>query len=289
MRIVELGEGTPEVAVVGAIHGDEPCGARAVERLAAEAPAVDRPVKLVLANEEALERGVRYVDADLNRSFPGDAEAASHEGRLAHDLGRELRGCTTLALHSTQSCADPFAIVDTADEISRALCPRLPVAALVETDLHTDGRLIEHPHTIEVECGLQGSDAAAENAYRIVRGFLSTTNALPKADAETSADADTDADANDGDGEASTDEETPVFRLLEPIPKPQGRDYEVFVDNFEHVAAGEAFAGVDGEELTADESFYPVLLSAEGYEDIFGYAAERVGVVEGAYDPRPAE
>jgi len=33
MDVHDLGEGEPEVAVVGAIHGDEPCGARAVRRL----------------------------------------------------------------------------------------------------------------------------------------------------------------------------------------------------------------------------------------------------------------
>jgi hypothetical protein len=27
----------------------------------------------------------------------------------------------------------------------------------------------------------------------------------------------------------------------------------------------------------AEESFYPILMSAGGYEDVFGYAGERVG------------
>ena len=44
MRIYELGDGTPEVAVVGSIHGDEPCGAVAIARLVAEDPPVRRPV-----------------------------------------------------------------------------------------------------------------------------------------------------------------------------------------------------------------------------------------------------
>ena len=267
MRIYELGEGNPEVAVVGAIHGDEPCGARAIERLVSEDPPVQRPVKLVVANEEALERGVRYLDEDLNRAFPGDATAETHEGRLAHDVAREIRGCTTLAIHSTQSFGEPFAVVRSVDAVSRTVAPRLPVVALVETDEHSEGRLIEFPHVVEVEAGLQGSDEAAENAYWLLRAFLAATGALsaPAADDPIRTD----------DGEP-----VPVFRLLTPIPKPPAEKYEVFARNFERVETGEVFAAADGERFSADESFYPVLLSPYGYVDQFGYVADKVGTVD---------
>ena len=264
MRIHQLGEGQPEVAVVAGIHGDEPCGVRAVERLLAAEPAVERPVKLIVANEEALARGARYLDEDLNRAFPGDPDADGHESRLAHDLAREIAGCTVLALHSTQSYAEPIAVIDTVDEIARSLAPRLPVDVLIETDEYTDGRLIEHAHTIEVECGLQGSEEAAENAYWLVRAFLAATNVLP-------------APASDDRLGAPERTEVRVFRLVGPIAKPEAETYEVVAPNFERVEAGEVFAYADGEALTAEETFYPVLLSATGYRNIFGYAATRVG------------
>jgi hypothetical protein len=267
MRIHQLGEGQPELAVVAGIHGDEPCGVEAVERLVAEEPDVDRPVKLITANEEALEAGVRFLEADLNRVFPGDPDGDTHESRLAYELAREVQGCTVLALHSTQSYAEPIAVIDTVDEIARSLAPLLPVDVLVETDNYTDGRLVEHAHTIEMECGLQGSEEAAENAYWLARSFLSASNALPV------------PTADDRLAQADRDE-VRVFRLDGPIAKPPGTEYDVVVPNFEEVDAGERFALADGEALTAEEPFYPVLLSAEGYEDIFGYAAEEVGTLE---------
>ncbi|MFW6320767.1 MAG: succinylglutamate desuccinylase [Halohasta sp.] len=266
MRIYELGEGTPEVAVVGGIHGDEPCGPLVIERLLAEEPAVERPVKLIIANEAALEAGQRYLEADLNRVFPGDPDAETHERRLAHDIAREIQDCTTLALHSTQSTPKPMGVIRSVDEVARAIYPRLPVDVLIETDAHTDGRLITYPHTIEVECGLQGSDAAVETGYDLVRAFLAATGALAAPEADDTFDI--------------PDPETvDVFRLMEPIPKPDGERYEVFVDNFERVAEGTVFAAVDGEPLYAEADFYPVLLSAGGYEEIFGYVAEEVGSV----------
>lgn len=264
MRIHQLGEGTPEVAVVGGIHGDEPSGVHAIERLVAEDPDVERPIKLIIANEEALEREKRYIDEDLNRAFPGDPDADTHEGRLAYDLAREIRECTTLSLHSTQSYDEPFALVDSIDAIARSICPYLPIKHVVETGPFSEGRLISFPHTIEVECGIQSSENAVENAYWIARGFLAATGVAS-------------VPMSDDPLEIGEREDVPVFRLVDVVPKKQGHRYEVFATNFEPVEAGTAFAAVDGHRLSADESFYPVLMSPYGYENVFGYTAERVG------------
>ena len=257
MRIEQLGDGTPEVAVVAGIHGDEPCGVRAVERLLEDPPAVSRPVMLVIANEEALAQGTRYVEEDLNRAFPGDPDGETHEQRLATELTDAIAGCTTLALHSTQSYEEPFAIVRDAAGVPGELASYLSVDAVVEVGPFDDGRLFESvTDLVEIECGYQGSEQAAENASRIVREFLAATDALAAEPRPERRDH-------------------PVFRLDDVVPKGAADRYEVFVANFERVEAGDTFAVADDQEYVADEPFYPVLLSANGYEDVFGYAAIR--------------
>ncbi|WP_251331107.1 succinylglutamate desuccinylase/aspartoacylase domain-containing protein [Haloplanus pelagicus] len=258
MRIREFGD-DPEVAVVAAVHGDEPCGPRAVDDLLSDPPEFRRPVKFVVANERALERDVRYLDDDLNRAFPGEADAESHERRLAKRLLTELDGCTTLALHSTQSYADPFALVDSVGPEKAALCAQLPLDAVVETDVYAGGRLIDYPGIVEVECGLQWSETATENARAVIDAFLAATGVFPEAAGVT------------------PDDDVPIFRLTGQVPKAPADDYEVFVENFERVPAGVPFASADGEERVAEDPFYPVLMSADGYESVFGYAGERVG------------
>ncbi|SEA13641.1 Succinylglutamate desuccinylase / Aspartoacylase family protein [Haloplanus vescus] len=257
MRVREFGD-DPEVAVVAGIHGDEPCGPDAVEALLDDPPDFQRPVKFVVANERALERDVRYVDEDLNRAFPGDPDAESHERRLAHRLLAELDGCATLALHSTQSYAHPFALVDTVDHETAGRCARLPVDAVVETADYAEGRLISYPGTVEVECGLQWSEEAAANARELVTAFLAATGVLPE-----------DAGYERHD--------VPVFRLTGKVSKAPASRHEVFVENFERVEPGVPFASADDTEHVAQEAFYPILMSAEGYEDVFGYAGERIG------------
>jgi len=257
MRVEQLGDGTPEIAVVGGIHGDEPCGVRAVEGLLEDRPPVERPVKLIIANEAAIDQNERYLDTDLNRAFPGDPDAADHEASLAAELTEALEGCTVLALHSTQSYAEPFAIVPSLEgPLAESVCPQLAIAAVVEPGPFIEGRLLSSPATFEVECGLQGSTQAAENAVRIVREFFTATGVLA--------------------GETIT-QEVPTFRLTQTIPKALAEEYEVFAENFERVDSGEVYAAADGDTLQAEQPFYPVLLSANGYVDVFGYAAERVG------------
>jgi len=262
MRIERFGDGPPEVAVIGGIHGDEPCGVHAAERLIEERPDVRRPVALVVANEEAIARNSRYVDTDLNRSFPGAVEADAHEDRLAHALSAELGDCETLALHSTQSYSDMFALVDGLDDFARRICPQLPVDAVVQTEPYTEGRIFASiPWTVEIECGYQGSTGAKANALSVTKAFLQAVGVLP--------------------GDSETDRESiEAFQLAHPIEKEPADSYEVFVDNFERVEAGRAFAAVEDRRIVADEPFYPVLLSAYGYDDLFGYAADRLGWIE---------
>lgn len=262
MRIERLGEGPPEVAVIGGIHGDEPCGVHAVETLLDERPAVERPVAFVIANEEAIDRNRRFVHCDLNRSFPGDPDADAHERRLAHELSSEVGDCATLALHSTQSYRDMFALVDHVDDFAREICPQLPVDAVVETSPYTEGRIFAPiPQTIEIECGYQGSEQAKENAVAVTKEYLRAVGVLPGTPERTRRSLD-------------------AFKLSRRIEKERADSYEVFVDNFDRVEPGQEYAAVDGHHVVADEAFYPVLLSAYGYTDLFGYAAERLGPIE---------
>jgi len=262
MRVEQLGEGEPSIAVVGGIHGDEPCGRDGIEAVLADPPEVRQPVKFIVVNERALEAGQRYLELDLNRVFPGDPESEVYEKRLAAELAEELRGCTVLSLHSTQSYDNMFALVDEVNELAREVCPRLSVDAVVRTTGNNEGRLFSvAPSAIEIECGYQGSPEAAANAEQVIREFLVATGVTGE---QTSVKRDS----------------LPVFQLGGPIPKAAAEEYEVFVRNFEPVAAGDPVAAADGETLYADEDFHPVLFSAEGYEDVFGYMGTRVGTLD---------
>lgn len=261
MRIEYLGGDDPDVAVIGGIHGDEPCGVHAVETILSEAPDVERPVALVIANERALERETRYVDEDLNRAFPGDANGKTHESRLAARLAEEIGDCLTLSMHSTQSYRELFALVKSLDEETRRIVTHLSIDAVVDVGDYDKGRLFEAvPRTVEIECGYQGSETASSNAITVAREFLGVTGVVP-------------------DYRRRQQRSLPVYRLMRPVPKDSASNYEVYASNFEQVEAGESYAAEGSDELVADEGFYPVLMSPYGYENLFGYAAERLDAI----------
>ncbi len=258
MRVQTRGVGTPDLAVVACLHGNERCGKLAVERVLAENSSFPRSVRFVLANEEAIEQNERFIDEDVNRAFPGVLDGATHESRLAAALLPELDGCGVLDLHSTESYPDPFALVTRLNDRTKRLARATGVGRVVDIS-YLAGGLIDYVDGVAVECGLQGSDQAARNAERILRNFLGEMGAL------------------DTLSESATSE---LYRVFDAV---EGANYEFVGENFVRVEKDEVFArkkGKDASELRADRPFYPVLMSTDGYDEMVGFRAERVGKLD---------
>ncbi|GAA0226978.1 succinylglutamate desuccinylase/aspartoacylase family protein [Haladaptatus pallidirubidus] len=252
MHVETVGDGTPELAVVACLHGNELCGKTAIERVLAENPDFHRPVRFVVANEEAIVNNVRSIDEDLNRAFPGDQEGETHESRLAAELLPLVRDCSLLDLHSTRSHPEPFALVAQLNDRTEQLARATGVSRVVDVS-YIAGGLIDHVDGVAVECGLRGTKRAGENAERVLRNFLGEMDAV-----------DTLSDASDPE----------LYRIFDVV---EGTGYDFVGENFVRVEVGEPFARKNGEERRAERAFYPVLMSTNGYEEILGFQAERVG------------
>lgn len=252
MDVEVVGSGEPEVAVIGSIHGDEPCGKKAIEKFKDSNFELKRPVKLIIANEKALENNTRYVDCDLNRSFPGNRGSDEHEEVLAAEIMDEVDGLHALSLHSTKSYSGPFAAISVLNEEKMDLVKKAGVRI---ASYHANDEidcLAEYSRTVSVECGFQGSESAADNAFRILKNFLAAEGVI-------------DLDYRISDPE--------VFKVYETIEKP---DFEFTAVNFQKVEKGEVYARNGNEELRAEEAFYPVLMSTDGYKTILGHKARKL-------------
>ena len=254
MKRIERGSGSPRVAIVGGIHGDEPAGVRIVERLAERLSdeALHGTVQLIVANEPAIERGVRYTDTDLNRTFPGDETSDEYETALAARLEEALSGAdAVLALHTSQSAPPPFAIFSELTESVRRTVTGLPVEyALDSSELRGTTLDSAVPNAVSLETGRQGSDDAIEDGYEAALGFLRAHGVLTD--------------------EEPTFTETTVIEGHEEVPKGTGEPH-VYYRNFEEIPRGEVFARDDTRTHTVEtEGVVPVLASEHGYEDIFG-------------------
>ncbi|WP_336359515.1 succinylglutamate desuccinylase/aspartoacylase domain-containing protein [Haladaptatus sp. ZSTT2] len=260
MRVHTLGSGDPEFAVVACLHGDELCGKNAIERfLAAEFP-VKKPLKLVIANEEAIAEGERFIDEDLNRAFPGHENASSHESRLAAAVLDELDDLQVLDLHATVSFPEPFVFYKRLTPRTRRLLQATGLSRAVNIS-HVGGGLINHVDGVAVECGLKGSEEASDHAYDVLVNFLASYGIIDHEHVRSDPD---------------------VYRVTEVVP---GAGYEFLGVNFEEVEAGEVYATKEGEpEKVADQPFFPVLMSTGGYDHLIGFAAQHLGVLSSLED-----
>lgn len=251
MKTKILGDGEPEHAVVYHIHGDEPCGRKAVERFIESDYSVKKPLKLVFANEKAAEQNVRFLDADLNRIFPGDPESDKHEERLAPAILEELEGLKILNIHSTRSQPTPFGTLKDTDEETLELVKTTGVKefALFEEGA---GSLENFVDSALIEAGPQGTEQAVDQAYDILLNFLGNNGII--------------------DHEAETFEPR-IYRVFETV---EGSGYSFFGANFQKVEKGEKYAEKDGEPVYADRDFHPVLMSTDGYENMLGFKAEKI-------------
>ena len=257
MQVTTLGAGDPRVVVAGAVHGDEPCGARAIERFLAEDHDVQRPVKFIVLNEPALAENVRYIDTDVNRTLPGDPMSDLYERRLAYDFINEIVGCVGLGLHSTVSYDRPFGSNANPNERKRGLFTSLSLLDNVVdfTPVTRGNRCVDLPQFVDLEAGEQWSDQAAENAYNCMMDFLKFTGVLDDEVKRT---------------------ETTEYRVFDFYRKEEEHNYHFLAENFELVEEGEIYASQNGENVIAEQDFYPVLFSDEGHENLFGYHASLI-------------
>lgn len=251
MKTETIGEGEPDHAVVYHIHGDEPCGKKAVERFKSSDYEIKKPLKLVFANEEAAKRNVRYTETDLNRSFPGQADSDKHEERLAAGLLEELEGLKILNIHSTRSQPTPFGTLKETEEktLEIAKATGAKKFALFE---ESSGSMEGFTESALIEAGPQGTEKAAEQAYQVLLNFLGFYDII-EYEPEV--------------------EEPEIYRVFETV---EGAGYEFFGANFKKVEKGEKYAERNGEDVIAERDFYPVLMSTSGYSDMLGFKAERL-------------
>lgn len=249
MKTYYRGDGEPEITIVGSVHGDEPAGRKAIERILDQDLEFKKPVQFIVANEKALEEDVRFLDVDLNRAFPGDTESEKHEDRLAARLLSKIGETKVLDLHTTRSYPKPFATVKDPEGEKEYL-----EAANIDKAVHfpnDSGVMTEFVEGIVVETGLQKSDKAVKNAVGIIENFLAYYGVV----------------------DSGYETGSPViYRYYETV---EG-DWNFRAENFEKVSKGEVYASREDEELVAEEDFYPALMSTKGYDGRLGFKTEKV-------------
>lgn len=188
----------PTLIVFGSVHGNEAAGARAISRaipkLKQLEPKLNGRVVLLAGNTRAYDRGIRFIDSDLNRHFTRERIAANRKsiGDLSEDaeqlellkvLDRVLKSAKgevyAMDFHSTSAEGVPFATVgDTLR--NRTFAQKFPVTLLLGIEEQLEGTILEHLNnlglvTFGYEAGQHFAESTVNNHEALI--WLGLVNA----------------------------------------------------------------------------------------------------------------
>jgi len=252
----------PFVVVNACTHGHEHLGLRVIERLKGELASYPANILYTVANPTACERNIQYIDADLNRVFPGK-ENGNHEETVAFFMSPLIRAADIVFdIHSTTSfsLSDESAVILThMDDATRRVVEAIrPPKAVLMTATKDNALMSEARIGIGMEYGQDNDDdtlGAVANDIRRALSFLSVT-----------------------DDYAVTWHayDTEYYEAYGVVPKPAGFSLAPDVLNYRKVFRGDVYARNGNATLRAEEDFYPFLFGENRYMDMFGFSARKL-------------
>lgn len=253
-----------DVLIIGGIHGDEPSGPYAIEKLREQIQEdqLTKTIGFLIGNPRAIEQDVRYTEEDLNRVFKEEKlTGGSYESQLARSIRSLINTAdSVLSIHSTQSFNEPFGLVsiELNHHIKRSLFKTSLSKAVRYPEEQHRGSLVQFSNVLEIEAGYQKSQSAKNNALRIAKEFLHAQYVYKEKHSEEKQWSD-----------------VMLYQITGKIPK-SGRT-NLQAENFTQVSSDSVYATTSDKSHKSNGTFTPILMSEEGYESILGYKSKHLG------------
>lgn len=147
-----------KILVIGGMHGNETLGLKVV-KLFQDSPVLE--VDTLLANEQAIEANCRFVEQDLNRSFPGDSKSDKYEFKRASEILKTARKYdVVLDFHNTHCPENDCGFVgETASEKLTDVAWVLGLDKVIVADYECINKASNNCLSVEVSLGSKLNDA----------------------------------------------------------------------------------------------------------------------------------
>lgn len=196
----------PRLLILGSVHGNEKCGAYAIQRILKEFDDGALTMKrgtvtfVPICNPRAFDADKRFIERNLNRYVVPHANPTTYEAKIGNILCPLLENCDVLLdLHSYTAGGTPFAIVGTYDPKEYAFAACLGASEILTEwqEAHdASSKPNQQPTDPDeaigmtgyarrcgaiaalIECGQHKDPAATEAAYRAAKNALSYLDLL---------------------------------------------------------------------------------------------------------------
>ena len=235
-----------------ATHGNERIGQKVAKEL--KKLNIDKNILVMqIANERALKLNKRYINQDLNRSFPGKKNG-NYEERRAYILSPLIKSADiVIDIHSTTSALkDAFIVTRLNSKTKEYIKVLQPKYVLIMNATKNNALISQAKVGIAFEYGKDNDPAVIK---KIVLGIKRLLRYLEIIDINLPEDRTS----------------TKYFNVISAIKKPKGYKVLKKIKNYKIVHKGEVYAKKNNLKLVADEDFYPIIFGEKNYKDIFGF------------------
>lgn len=167
-----------KILFISSTHGNENFSIPVFEELERDYPRESFGYDWIVGNPKAVEANVRFVDADLNRSAPGNPDSKAYEERLAAELVELSRNYTmVIDIHGTRSDFGIVKIIPYPSFSNLVLAGMFPAKRNViwySKSSEKKGPLVQFMHcpAIELECGDKNDPKTALELKKMLVSFL---------------------------------------------------------------------------------------------------------------------
>ena len=255
----------PRILINICSHGNEVLGLEVVNKLK-NIQVVNGSIAFHTANELAVKQNRRFIDSDLNRSFPGSI-SGNHEQQIASEMMKYIPYFDyVIDIHSTVSdTKDCLIIEDNSSEIQKLLsvCKNaktvLHMTATKGTSIFRATRLPERIiPAIVFEYGDNDSNTI-EKTYSDILNVLSLLGVIESINSVVK------------------NHKLQQFECYATYPKLETDIPNPKIKNCEMVHKGDIIGySKDGTLILSDSDFYPILFGEINYTTIFGFKANKL-------------
>lgn len=256
--VTKYGKGEPTLVVVGCLHGDELVGQRIIDELA-KSVCLKGSLKTIIANPAAVAAGKRFIDQDLNRSFPGNNNSKMLEERIAAQLLTEISDNDyVIDIHSTSSDTQDVVIIKKRDKTINQMIEIIrPHRVLLMSEDYGNGALVNFCSGISIEYGSHNSEETFSKSLLDIKKLMYHLGMIDDVD-------------------IIKEQQTEFYKVFGVAKKPHNFQISENVHNFVKINQGDILGYADEMPVLAEEDFYPVLFGEKAYQDIIGFKAKKI-------------
>lgn len=248
----------PTIVIVGCLHGNELVGHKIIEELKKLKITKGR-LKTILGNPKAVMANKRFIDQDLNRSFPGNKNSKLLEEKLAAKILKIISpNDYVIDVHSTTSDTKNVIIIKKRNAIINKMISVIkPGKVVLMPKNYGAGSLINFCSGISIEYGKDKNEDTFTKSLNDIKKLMLNFGMIEY-------------------NSSKIINETEFYKIFDTEIKPKGFKLNKLIHNFRIVSKGSIIGRVGNKPIRAKETFYPVLFGEKAYKDIIGFKAKKL-------------